>query len=158
MVRSMMKHFGVPKRFWAEALSTALYIRNRVTSRALPSDRTPQHIRHCQASSLKHLRVFGCKCWYTVPTVRVKKLDPRGRPSIFVGYAETSKAYRVLHAETRKMDVSRYFAFDEGVAGHFEGESNKSDTDVVDIGDIIKIETPIGGDSESIAPTEKPPA
>ena len=56
------------------------------------------------------------------------------------------------------MVVSQDVTFDEGVAGNFEGESKKSDTNVVDIGDIIKIETPIGGDSESITPTEKPPA
>ena len=59
MVRSMMQHFGVPNWFWAEALSTAVYIRNRVTSRALPSDRTPHHISHSQAPSLIHRGVFG---------------------------------------------------------------------------------------------------
>ena len=90
--------------------------------------------------------------------MKVKNIDPRGRPAIFVGYAETSRNYRVLDGETRKMVVSRDVTFHEGVAGNVEGDSNKSDTDVVDIGDITEIEVLIGGDSESIAPTEKPPA
>jgi len=70
--------------------------------------------------------------------VKIKKLDPRGRPAIFVGYAETSKAYKVLGAEPRKMVVSRDVTFG--------------------IGDIIQTEIPIGGDSGSMTPTEKPPA
>ena len=38
LVRSMLHHKGMDKRFWAEALATAVYVRNRVTSRGLPSN------------------------------------------------------------------------------------------------------------------------
>ena len=43
LVRSMMHHMKTTKSLWAEALSTAVYARNRMTSRALPSNLTPFH-------------------------------------------------------------------------------------------------------------------
>uniref|UniRef100_A0A1X7VSJ8 Integrase catalytic domain-containing protein n=1 Tax=Amphimedon queenslandica TaxID=400682 RepID=A0A1X7VSJ8_AMPQE len=36
MVRSMLSHFKLPHKFWAEALSTAEYLRNRCPTKALP--------------------------------------------------------------------------------------------------------------------------
>ena len=113
LVRSMLNHMSVPKRFWAEALSTAVYIRNRVTSRALPSNKTAHHFWKKDTPTVAHLRVFGCKCWYTLPKAKVKKLDARGKPAIFVGYAETSKAYKLIDVETGKVVVSRDVIFDE---------------------------------------------
>ena len=113
LVRSMLSHRGVPKCFWAEALSTAVHIRNRVTSSALPPNITPHHIWKNSVPDLSNLRVFGCKCWYTVPKPEIKKLDPRGKVAIFVGYAETSKAYKLIDYETQKVVVSRDVFFDE---------------------------------------------
>ena len=46
MVRSMLHHKSLPKHFWAEALSTAFYVVNRVTSRSLPPDTTPVSYTH----------------------------------------------------------------------------------------------------------------
>lgn len=43
LVRSMLHAADLNKGFWAEALGTAAYIRNRVTSRSLPSGVTPYH-------------------------------------------------------------------------------------------------------------------
>ena len=36
-VRSLLHWSNLDKKFWAEALSTAVYIRNRVYSRSLPA-------------------------------------------------------------------------------------------------------------------------
>ena len=36
LVLSMLHHKNIGKEFWAEALDTAVYVRNRVTSRGLP--------------------------------------------------------------------------------------------------------------------------
>ena len=66
LVRSMLHHKSISKRFWAEALATAVYIRNRCTTRALPANMTPHHIWYNEAPNLSHLRVFGSQCWYVV--------------------------------------------------------------------------------------------
>lgn len=62
LVRSMLHHNSSLKYLWAEALSTAVYTRNRVTSRALPSNTTPYHVWMGKSPVLSHLRVFGSKC------------------------------------------------------------------------------------------------
>jgi len=36
MARTMMRHKDVDQDLWADAIKTAVYIKNRVTSRALP--------------------------------------------------------------------------------------------------------------------------
>ena len=132
MVLSMMHHMNVPKMFWAEALSTAVYIRNRVTSRSIPSNMTPHHIWMKNTPTVAHLRFFGCKCGYTIPTEKVKMLDFRGTSAIFVGYAENLKAYKLIDKETGKVVVSRDVTFDESpVVDHSSG----SDTDHFWIGE-----------------------
>jgi len=77
LTRAMLHHKKIDKIFWAEALTTAVYIRNRVTSRALSPNLTPHHLWHGEAPVLSNLRVFGSRCWYTIPRKKVKKLDHR---------------------------------------------------------------------------------
>ena len=62
LVRSMLTHKKVTKGFWAEALANAVYVRNRVTSRAIPAKRTPYHLWMKSVPNVGHLRVFGSKC------------------------------------------------------------------------------------------------
>ena len=69
---------------------------------------------------VSYFRTFGCKCWYTLPMSQVQKLDPRGNVAIFVGYAETSKAYKLIDLETHKVVISRDVLFDEKSAVDFE--------------------------------------
>ena len=132
LVRSMMQHMNVPKCFWAEALSTAVYVRNRVTSRALPSNTTPFHVWKKDTPSIGHLRIFGCKCCYTVPKVKVQKLDARGRPAIFVGYAENSKAYKLIDLENGKVVVSRDVTFEEDSPANLDFNSEESEFDFLE--------------------------
>ena len=41
------------------------------------------------------------------------KLDPSGKKGIFLGYSESSKAYRIYFIGYKKIDISRDVAFDE---------------------------------------------
>ncbi len=129
LVRSMLSHRQAPMYLWAEALSTAVHIRNRVTSNALPPNITPHHIWKSAVPNVSHFRVFGCKCWYTVPKSEVQKLDPRGKVAIFVGYAENSKAYKLIDFETQKVVISRDVLFDELDGVDFGPDVNYMDDD-----------------------------
>jgi len=95
LVRSMIHTAGLEKNFWAEALQTAVHIRNRVTSRALPMGKTPYHLWMKKVPDLSYLRIFGSDCFYTIPKHKVKKLDPRASKAIFVGYSTHSKGYKL---------------------------------------------------------------
>ncbi len=112
MTRSMLHSKDQPEHFWAEAINTAAYIRNRVTSRALPSNITPHHIWHGKKPNVLHLRTFGSECWYIIPKVKVKKLDARARKSLMMGYPTGTKGYKIWDLTTEKFLVSRdvYFS------------------------------------------------
>ena len=58
-------------------------MRNRVTSSALPPNTTPHHKWMGNAPTLSPVRVFGSKCWYTLPKIKVQKLDIRAREAMF---------------------------------------------------------------------------
>jgi transposase InsO family protein len=42
--RTMLKHVDCDQRWWAEAVSTACYIKNRITTTGLPNDVTPHEV------------------------------------------------------------------------------------------------------------------
>jgi len=64
--------------------------------------------------SLTFLKVFGCVCFAHVPQVKHDKLDKKEIPGIFVGYSSVSKAYKVYHPQTGKMNVTRNVHFNKG--------------------------------------------
>ena len=113
LVRSMLHAKNMDKKFWAEALNTAVYIRNRAISRALPDCTTPYQRWHGTKPDLSHCRVFGSKCFYVLPKNKVKKLDPRAREAIFVGYLENSKGYKLWDPDSRRCVMSRDVTFRE---------------------------------------------
>jgi len=115
LVRSMLHGKGLSKDLWAEALATAVYIRNRVTCRSIPRNKTPHHIWNGKTPALGHLRVFGSVCWYLLPKQNVKKLDARSTSAIFIGYSESSKAYKLLNLNTNKVIISKDVTFDEDI-------------------------------------------
>ena len=51
-----------------------------------------------------------------IPKEKRTKLDPSGKKGIFVGYSESSKAYRIYFPGFKKIDISRDVTFDEDSA------------------------------------------
>jgi len=86
MVRSMISHSTLFESLWGEALKTAVYILNRVPSKAV--NKTPYELWTNKRPSLKHLHIWGCpaEVWPYKPHVR--KLDSRTVSCYFVGYVK----------------------------------------------------------------------
>eukprot|EP00261_Vitis_vinifera_P037732 XP_019078975.1 PREDICTED: uncharacterized protein LOC109123503 [Vitis vinifera] len=82
----------LPKFLWTEALKTAVYILNRVPTKAVP--KTPFELLKGWKPSLRHMRVWGCSSEVRIYNPQEKKLDPRTISGYFIGYAEKSKGYR----------------------------------------------------------------
>ena len=145
LVRCMIANKPLSKRFWAEALANAVYVRNRFTSSALPSNTTPHHKWMRNAPNLSHVRVCGSEYWYTLPKNKVKKLDTRAREAMFLGYAEVSKAYKLWDSELQKVVISRDVTFDEsknGACGNVgDGSVLVTDEDFVSLDITTEIET-----------------
>ena len=111
--RAMIHHAGLPKSFWAEALYTTVYTRNRMPTSAIPGSLTPHERWYGTKPSVKHLRVFGCIAYALSFDSDRKKLDKKTQKYRFVGYSLNSKGYRLLDDLTKKIVIRRDVAFDE---------------------------------------------
>ena len=62
---------------------------------------------------MSYLRVWGCLAFYKALDPKRSKLGPRRIKSIFVGYAENSKAYKLLNLDSNTIVESRDVEFIE---------------------------------------------
>lgn len=108
----MLHHKQVPEAFWAEALSMAVYIRNRMTTRGLPSNVTPYELWYSQKPNVGHLPVFGRRCWYKVVDHKLKWLEDRAAEAVFLGYIDGSNGYKLWDFSRKQIVVSLEFPFD----------------------------------------------
>ena len=69
----------------------------------------------------KLFKSMGCIAYYRVPDPKRTKLGPRALKSVFLGYAENSKAYRLLNKDSNVIIESRDVEFLET---SFLGNSN----------------------------------
>jgi transposase InsO family protein len=90
---SMILHAGVSKSFWAEAVCSAAYIRNRVITTA--TGVTPYERWYGKKPDVSNFRVFGCTAYAHVPDSSRQKLDQKAVKMRFVGYSLTQKGYRL---------------------------------------------------------------
>jgi hypothetical protein len=112
MARALLKQRGMSVVFWGEAVVTAVYILNRSPTKAL-NGMTPYEAWHGRKPAVSHLRVFGCLP-FTKELGHIGKLDDRSTPGVFIGYAEGSKAYRILDPGTLRVRTACDIVFDEG--------------------------------------------
>jgi hypothetical protein len=75
----------VPKHYWGESLSIALYLINLLPSYPLQGD--VQHmVFYDKEVSYEHVKVFGCKAFVYISQNERPKLDSKTRQYIFLGY------------------------------------------------------------------------
>jgi hypothetical protein len=91
MVRSMISYSTLPISLWGDALKTAVYILNRVPTKAVY--KTPFELWTGRKPCLGHLHIWGCQAEARVYNPHEKKLDPRTISGCLIGYPEKSKGY-----------------------------------------------------------------
>jgi len=97
MARTMMRHKDVDQDLWADAIKTAVYIKNRVTSRALPVGKTPFELWTGNKPNVSHMRVFGSTCWVVLHKSHIDgKFGDTAAKGVFLGSPDGSKAYKVI--------------------------------------------------------------
>lgn len=94
MGRSLFKEMGLPSRLWGEAIRHAVYILNRLPTRAL-SGTTPYETWSGKKPCLDHLHVFGCIAHIKIINTYTKKFDDRCRMVVYLGKEASTKAYRL---------------------------------------------------------------
>lgn len=111
----MMCDQDLPTSLWAEAVGTAVYVQNKC-HHAILDQKTPEEVFTGEKPDVGHLRIFGCTVYVHVPKEKRTKMDPLRKKGIFVGYSETSKAYRIYVPGQRQIEVNRDVTFDEDAA------------------------------------------
>jgi hypothetical protein len=92
--KAMIHYQDLPMFLWAEACNTTVYVQNRSSHKVL-EDKTPKEAFFGVKPKIGHFCIFGCPVYIHVPAKKRKKLEPSGEKGLFVGYSETSKAYRI---------------------------------------------------------------
>ncbi|KAH9780462.1 hypothetical protein KPL71_008083 [Citrus sinensis] len=112
MARTMLNENALPKYFWAEAVNTACYVLNRVLIR--PNlNKTPYELWKDRKPNIGYFKVFGCKCFVLNTKDNLGKFDSKSDVGIFLGYSNSSKAYRVYNKRTLVVEESMHVTFDE---------------------------------------------
>ena len=111
-VRTMLADSKLPHRFWAEALSTAVYLRNRSPTKALEGT-TPFEAWNGSKPDVNNLHIFGCSAYAHVPKAERQKLYSKTRKCVLLGYGAVQKGYRLYDLKREKIIHSRDVIFNE---------------------------------------------
>ena len=127
--RAMLADARLPHCFWAEAFSTAVYLRNRSPAMAVKG-MTPFEAWTGEKPNVGHLRVFRCVAYAHVAKDDRKKLDVKSRKCILLGYGTETKGYRLYDLRHAKVLYSRDVIFNESSRGIEEPneEEKKNET------------------------------
>jgi hypothetical protein len=111
MAKTMLDEHRTPRRLWADAISTACYISNRIFLCSI-LHLTPFEFHFGCKSSVSHLRPFDCKC-FVLKRGNLDKFESRSSNGILLGYTPHARSYRVFNLETKTIVESCDVTFDE---------------------------------------------
>ena len=105
--RAVLHDQDIPMHLWVEAARTAVYVQNRTPHRVL-ENKTPEEVfSGKKPNQVIHLRIFSCHVYTHIPKEKRTKLDPSSKKGIFVGYSESSKAYRIYFPGFKKIALAK---------------------------------------------------
>ena len=138
--RSMLHHAKLSTSFWAEAVNTAVFLRNRSPTVAL-SKKTPFESWFNAKPNLSNLKVFGCIANVHIADKNRRKFDPKSKHAIFMGYPDGTKGYKLYDLETKRFIRSRDVIFSERDFHYFDKKiSSMRDYILFDFDDNIDAE------------------
>ena len=82
--RSMMKGKNISNAFSVEAITIAVYLKNRSPTRCLDNI-TPFEALYGSKPAVHNLKIFGCKAFAHIPKENRNKLDAKAIKFIFIG-------------------------------------------------------------------------
>ncbi len=112
-VRALLKDSNLPKFLWSEAMSTIVYIYNRIPNLEFKGAKSPFEQLFGYTPDISHFKIFGCTAFAYNYDIERRKLDDRAIKGIFVGYEENSASYRIYIPNRRKIMKSGHVIFHE---------------------------------------------
>jgi hypothetical protein len=120
--KAMIHDPSLRMTLWAEACMTAVYVQN-ISPHHILKNITPEEAFTGVKPEIGHFIIFGYPVYFHVPKEKRSKLEPSGRKGTFVGYSESSKAYRIYILGQRQIEIRRDVAFEEEIAFQISRES-----------------------------------
>ncbi|GJV77015.1 putative ribonuclease H-like domain-containing protein [Tanacetum coccineum] len=108
--RTMLADSKLPTKFWAEAVSTACYVQNRVLI-VKPHNKTPYELFRGFKPAIGFMKPFGCHVTILNTLDNLGKFNEKSDEGFFVGYSLSSKAFRVYNIRTRKVQENLHIGF-----------------------------------------------
>jgi hypothetical protein len=156
MARMMLDEKRIPRCFWADAISTAWYISNRIFLRSI-LHLTPFELCFGRKPSVSHLRPFGCKC-FILKCGNLDKFESRSSDGILLGYTPHDISYRVFNLETNTIVESCDVTFNETAPcprDVFECASDKKMEEIIFVDEELQVFN--GDEDNSLRPSTSSP-
>ena len=100
---------GLPLTLWAEAIATAVYLRNRLPNRSIRKSTHYEFLYH-KKPSINHLRPYGTKVFVHLPEEKRlpgTKQMPRVIEGYLIGYTSSDKIYRIYIPSKHNVSKTR---------------------------------------------------
>ncbi|GJR44800.1 putative ribonuclease H-like domain-containing protein [Tanacetum coccineum] len=108
--RTMLADSFLPNTFWAEAVSTACYVLNRVLV-TKPQNKTPYELITGKIPIISYIRPFGCHVTILNTIDHLSKFEEKADEGFLVGYSLNNKAFRVCNLETKRVKENLHIKF-----------------------------------------------
>nr|GEW61585.1 retrovirus-related Pol polyprotein from transposon TNT 1-94 [Tanacetum cinerariifolium] len=108
--RTMLVDLLLPTTFWAEAVSTDCYVKNRVLV-TKPHNKTPYELLIGRSPNLDFMKPFGCHVTILNTLDHLGKFEGKVDEGFLVGYSVNSKAFRVFNSRTRRVKENLHIKF-----------------------------------------------
>ncbi|GJT00816.1 putative ribonuclease H-like domain-containing protein [Tanacetum coccineum] len=108
--RIMLADSFLPNTFWAEAVSIACYVHNRVLVTKL-QNKTPYELITGKIPIISYIRPFGCHVTILNTIYHLDKFDGKSDEGFLVWYSLQSKAFRVYNLETKRVEENLHITF-----------------------------------------------
>lgn len=106
MAKCLLFDADLGVKFWAEAVNTAVYLKNRCIAAGL-GDKTPFEVWHGKKPNVQNLKIFGSTAMVHVPKANRKKWEKKSTEMVLVGFGEDIKGYRVYDPTKGTITTSR---------------------------------------------------
>ncbi|GJR40869.1 putative ribonuclease H-like domain-containing protein [Tanacetum coccineum] len=108
--RTMLTDSFLPNTFWAEAVSTACYVLDRVLV-TKPQNKTPYELITGKIPIISYIRPFGCHVTILNTIDHLGKFEGKSDEGFLVGYSLNSKAFTVYNLETKRVEENMHINF-----------------------------------------------
>lgn len=111
---SMLYESHLPSSFWSKAVSTAVYLHNRLPT-AANDGLTPFELMYGRKPDVSLFRVFGSLAYVHIKKDKRSGFSPHMQKAIFVGYPAQYKGWEFYNPSTKRLVLSDRADFDERV-------------------------------------------